>query len=283
VTVINRDLARGDFFVCASERQRAFWLGALSHAGRVNPTMFDADRALRQLIDVVPFGAPAGSPPPPRGALRRHFPGIGQGDPVVVWGGGVYDWFDPLSPVRAVDRLRHSHPDIRLVFLGMANPNPDIKEMARAVELRTLSAELGLTDRHVFFNDRWVPYDSWGAYLADADVAVSMHLDNLETRYSFRTRVLDYLWARLPMVLTAGDSLSEIVTAHGLGVAVAPGDVEGIEAGLARLLAHRPPPEAFEPVLTRLQWAEVARPLMRWAQDPRAAPDRAQPVAHTGS
>ena len=37
VPVINDDLARGDFFLCASERQRDFWLGALSHAGRVNP------------------------------------------------------------------------------------------------------------------------------------------------------------------------------------------------------------------------------------------------------
>jgi hypothetical protein len=154
--------------------------------------------------------------------------------------------------------------------------------MARAVELRALSAELGLTDHHVFFNESWVPYDSWGAYLADADVAVSMHLANLETRYSFRTRVLDYLWARLPMVLTVGDTLSEVVTANGLGVAVAPGDVDGIEAGLARLLSQRPPPEAFEPVLARLRWAEVAQPLVRWAEDPHPAPDRPQPV-HAGS
>ncbi len=30
VAVINDDLRRGDFFLCASERQRDFWLGALS-------------------------------------------------------------------------------------------------------------------------------------------------------------------------------------------------------------------------------------------------------------
>ena len=60
----------------------------------------------------------------PTPVLRRHFPAIGADDPVVVWGGGVYDWFDPLSLVRAVDQLRKSVPDIRLVFLGMTNPNP---------------------------------------------------------------------------------------------------------------------------------------------------------------
>ena len=282
VAVINRDLGRGDFFLCASERQRDFWLGSLSHAGRVNPATFTRDGALRGLIDVVPFGIAAEAPRADPGALRRHFPGIGPGDPVVVWGGGVYDWFDPLSLVRAVDRLRRTVPDLRLVFLGMANPNPGIPEMARAVELRALSAELGLTGRTVFFNDRWVPYDVWGAYLLDADVAVSTHLDTLETRYSFRTRVLDYLWARRPMVLTAGDALSEVVAAHGLGVAVAPGDTEGIVAGLTELLSHPPGPEDFEPVLAGLRWAEVARPLVRWLEDPRPAPDRAAAAAPAG-
>src|SRR5580704_2655596 len=88
VSVINEDLRRGDIFLCASERQRDFWLGALSHAGRVNPANYDDDPTLRRLIDVVPFGL---DPEPPTAAgpvLRRHFPAIGADDPIVVWGGG---------------------------------------------------------------------------------------------------------------------------------------------------------------------------------------------------
>ncbi len=59
VAVIGEDLAGGDFFVCASERQRDFWLGALASAGRVNPATTAGDPGLRSLIDVVPFGLPA--------------------------------------------------------------------------------------------------------------------------------------------------------------------------------------------------------------------------------
>ena len=29
---------RGDFFVCASERQRDYWLGMLAAEGRITPT-----------------------------------------------------------------------------------------------------------------------------------------------------------------------------------------------------------------------------------------------------
>ena len=84
------------------------------------------------------------------------------------------------------------------------------------------------------------PYTPGASYLLDADVAVSIHLDNLETRFSFRTRVLDYLWARRPMILTGGDALGELVAARGLGITVAPGDVDAIAAALVQLLSDGP-------------------------------------------
>jgi hypothetical protein len=273
VSVINEDLARGDFFLCASERQRDFWIGALSHARRVNPATYTDDPTLRRLIDVVPFGLPAEPPVAAGPVLRRHFPAIADRDPVVVWGGGVYDWFDPVSLVRAVDRVRSRIPNIRLVFLGMSNPNPDIVEMARAVELRAVSDELALTGSTVFFNDQWVPYAAWGSYLLDADIAVSIHLDNLETRFSFRTRILDYLWARRPMILTGGDALSDLVAARGLGITVEPGNVMSIVDALLQLLGDRPPAADFGPTLDEFQWPAVGAPLVRWIEQASRAPD----------
>ncbi|HLN42650.1 MAG TPA: hypothetical protein VK215_09355 [Acidimicrobiales bacterium] len=273
VSVINEDLRRGDFFLCASERQRDFWLGALSHAGRVNPATYDDDPTLRRLVDVVPFGLPPEPPVPAGPVLRDHFPGIGAADPVVVWGGGVYDWFDPVSLVRAVDTVRGTIPDLRLVFLGMTNPNPGLAEMARAVELRKVSDELALTGSTVFFNDRWVPYHAWGSYLLDADVAVSIHLDNVETRFSFRTRILDYLWARRPMILTGGDALGDLVAARGLAITVAPGDVGAIAGALTRLLTEGLPGADFAPTVAQFQWPVVAEPLLGWLDGARRAPD----------
>ena len=40
-------LAIGDFFFCASERQRDWWLGMLEGAGRINPYTIAADPSLR--------------------------------------------------------------------------------------------------------------------------------------------------------------------------------------------------------------------------------------------
>jgi glycosyltransferase involved in cell wall biosynthesis len=273
VSVIGDDLRRGDFFLCASERQRDFWLGSLATLGRVNPATYGQDPNLLALIDVVPFGIPAEEPARVGPGVRETFPGIGPDDPVVIWAGGVYNWFDPISLVEAVDRLRGRIPNIRLVFLGMRHPNPDIPEMRVAVELRQLSDRRGLTDTHVFFNQGWVPYDQRATFLLDADIGVSTHLAHLETRFSFRTRVLDYLWAGLPSVLTAGDTLSEEIDRSGIGVAVPPGDPDAIADAIFRLLESPPSRQAVAAHAEGYRWPEVAVPLVRYASAPWRAAD----------
>lgn len=275
VSVINDDLAHGDFFLCASERQRDFWLGSLASLGRLNPATYAADPTLRNLIDVVPFGLDPTPPPAGDGVLRRLFPPIGPADPVVIWGGGVYNWFDPLSLLQATERLLTRRPDLRLVFLGMRNPNPGIPEMRVAAELRAESDRMGLTGTHVFFNEGWVPYDQRGAYLADADVGASTHRDHVETHFSFRTRVLDYLWVGLPMVLTGGDTLSDGIDGAGLGVAVAPGDPAAIAAAIDRILADPPGRDAIRRYGAGFGWDRVSGPLVDFATSPRPAADRA--------
>ena len=277
VGVLNEQLLRGDFFLCASEKQRDFWLGQLSALGRVNPLTYDEDGTMRSLIAVVPFGISDAPPVHSRPALKGVLPGIGLDDKVVLWGGGIYNWFDPLTLLHAVDRLRHRLPNVRLFFMGLRHPNPDIPEMRMAVAARALSDQLGLTDTHVFFNEGWVEYEDRQNYLLEADVGVSTHIDHLETAMSFRTRILDYLWASLPVVCTAGDSLADMVEAQGLGLTVPSGDVEALEAALFRLLDdegfRKGCAENVVRVVPGLLWSQGLRPLVEFCRAPRRAPD----------
>src|SRR5439155_14894704 len=93
--VLNDQLLRGDFFLCASSKQRDFWLGQLAALGRVNPHTYDEDETLESLITVVPFGLADIKPVQERPAIKGVVPGIGPDDKVILWGGGVYNWFDP--------------------------------------------------------------------------------------------------------------------------------------------------------------------------------------------
>ncbi|MBA2607969.1 MAG: glycosyltransferase [Actinobacteria bacterium] len=277
VAVLNEQMARGDFFLCASEKQRDFWLGALAALGRVNPLTYDADPSLRSLIDVVPFGVDDEPARQVKHAIRGVVDGIGVDDDVLLWGGGVYNWFDPLTLIRAVDAVRDRRPNVRLYFLGMKHPNREVRQMRMATEAMALAGDLGLTGKHVFFNYDWVPYEQRADWLLDADIGVSTHLDHVETAFSFRTRMLDYLWAGLPIVCTAGDSMGELVAEHELGTAVPPGDVTALADALNALLGNdarrQTAAAAVRAIAPNFAWSSALAPIVSFCASPRRAPD----------
>lgn len=286
-SVLNDAMRRGDYFLCATERQRDFWFGSLASLGRMNPATYEADTTFEALIGVVPFGIPMSPPLKKREVLRGVVPGIGADDRVLLWGGGVYNWFDPLTLIEAVDIARHQVPEVRLVFLGMTHPNPDLPPMRVAAEARVRADELGLTDRHVFFNHGWVPYDERADYLLEADIGVSTHQLHIETRFSFRTRLLDYLWAGLPIITSEGDAFADLTRSEDIGEAVPTAQPGPLAHAIVALLqdddrritcaanARR--------VAERFRWAEVLKPLVAFCDAPTRAADQPSPHARARS
>jgi glycosyltransferase involved in cell wall biosynthesis len=276
VDLLNEQLRRGDFFLCASERQRDFWIGQLAAVGRVNEIVYDATPDLRGFLSVVPFGIDEQPPVGGAPAMREVVPGIGVDDEILYWGGGIYNWFDPLTLIHAVAALVATRPRLRLFFAGTRHPSADADVMHMLREARELADGLGLTDRHVFFHD-WVPFAERGRFLLEADIGVSTHFDHVETAYSFRTRILDYLWAGLPTVTTAGDVLADLLTASGAGAAVPPTDVEALTAVLAELLDDGGRRDSMSRAATSLghdlQWSRVLAPLVEYCRAPHRAPD----------
>ena len=274
----------GDFFVCASERQRMLWLGWLEAAGRVNPLTFDDDPTLRKLIDVVPTGIPAQPPQRTTPLARSVIPGIGLQDALLVWGGGIWNWLDPLTLIRAVGKVAEVRPNVRLFFPGPRHPYREfVPDMAMRQAAVQLSEQLGLTGKHVFWGD-WVAYHERQNYLLEADIGCSLHFDTVESTFAFRTRILDYVWASLPMVVTRGDATSELVERYGLGVVVDYEDVGGVAQAITQLLST--PREEFrlrfEAAQRDWSWERSARPLVHFCQNPRPAPDRSLPDGYQG-
>jgi len=266
-----------DFMLCASEPQRDYWLGMASAAGRVNAWTHDDDPLLERLIAVVPFGLPAEPPTHTRPVLKGVHPGIAPSDKVVLWGGGIWDWFDAPTAIRAIGRLSADRPDTKLFFMGLDRPNRAAPRMSATDAALDLARDIGVLDRSVFFND-WVAYDDRQNYLLEADVGISLHRPLLESRLAFRTRFLDYLWAGLPIVATEGDVLGAEVKARGLGTVVAPGDVAGT-ADAIRTLVDTPTLKAryapqFAAAAACYRWDVVAAPLVEFCRHPRTAPDK---------
>src|SRR5438067_242607 len=125
------------------------------------------DPGLRTLIDVVGFGVPESPPEPTRAPVLRGgvFPEDAR---IMVWNGGLWDWLDPLTVLRALALLRERDGRWRLAFLGTAPPGGGAG-MAMGRRAAELAAELGIGDV-VHFHDGWTPYAERAAPLLECDL-----------------------------------------------------------------------------------------------------------------
>lgn len=284
--ILNRQLQVGDFFICASDRQRDYWLGMLGAVGRVNPSNYAADKSLRRLIDVVPFGLPTTPPQQTKPALKGVHPGIGADDKLILWGGGLWDWFDPLSLVHALAQVVQIRPDVKLFFFAKQHLDPSVVPgMGMPGKVEALAQKLGLLDTHLFFGD-WVAYDERQNYLLEADIGVSIHLDHVETRFAFRTRILDYIWAGLPMILTEGDVMADAAAAAGVARLVPEQNPDAIAQAILEMLDGLDDPAradslqaGFDQLRQTHTWEKAVQSIVDFCHNPYLAPDKQDDLA----
>lgn len=280
VSLLNEQISRADCFLCASEQQRSLWLGNLSALGRLNPATYLADPTFESLLRVVPFGLPPERPTQQRHGIKGAVPGISATDKVLIWGGGIYNWFDPVTLIEAMGLISESHPHVKLFFLSARHFNVDVPEMRALADAVEAAERLDVVGRTVFFNDSWVDYETRADYLLDADLGVSTHVWHAETRFSFRTRVLDYLWAGLPIVATEGDVFADLIRRHDLGAVLPAEDARAAADAITGLLDD---PERMaavrrnvEEVRAEFTWERVLEPLVSFCLDPVPAADRSE-------
>jgi hypothetical protein len=233
-------LLHGDLFLCASEAQRLFYVGAMLSVGRVNPVTFED---LDGLIRVAPFGV---APPRAAGPAALHRRG--------VLFGGIYDWYDAVLAIEAVKLA-----GLTLTFTR--HPNPDITpqgELARAMQY--------VKDNRIDFVEfvPWVPYDDRGAFYDRFAAALMTFPQSLETDLSMRTRVYDYLWAGLPIVSSSAPGTDDIIGKYG---AVVAGDNPADYAKALLKVTQTPIDTAA--FVEEHQWPRTLAPLVDFCRAPR--------------
>jgi glycosyltransferase involved in cell wall biosynthesis len=271
-----------DIVSCAGERQRELLQGDIDALA--------GPRATPPAVVNVPFGLPPAPAQSSDHPLRAHFPEIGPDDPVVLWWGKVWKWFDAASAIKAFAIVARQRPDARMVISAGKAPTARFDRSERTEDARELARELGLLGRNVFFLDEWTPYDGRHAYLQDADVGFVLHADTPEAPFAARARYMDYLWTALPCVLADGDEIADRFGASGFASLVSPGDVEGAAAAVLHLIedagARERAQVAGRALADEYRWSALVRPLATAIEervaDQRTTPRPARMLASVG-
>jgi glycosyltransferase involved in cell wall biosynthesis len=233
---IHRALLRGDFFLCASEPQRLFWIGALLGSGREL-------EAFERRVAIVPTGVP---PPQPHRPTAKS---------QALLFGTIYEWYDPLLAIEAVRRARRFLPALTLTF----SEHPNAAGTPRLLEEKIRASAAPF----VRFAT-WAAYAERAAAYATFSAALITTPDSLENDLSLRTRVIDFLWGGLPTVLTPGGATAALVHDYAAG-AVAARDPDALCEAIVRLhdpSAHAAAQRGAERFAAEHQWETVAAPLL---------------------
>ena len=273
-TVLAMQLTFADFVLTCNERQRDSYVGMMISLGLISPRVYDADPTLRRYIDSAPHGIRPELPEPGPRVLRGVREGFAEDDRIIIWNGGIIQWYDPATLLEALRIL--GRDDIKLLFLGAAYPG--IKELGKGVrfqDAKAIAGRNGQLDRTVFFEEGWVSHEVAKRYVQEADISVCCYFDNLETRYSHRTRFVDLIWAELPFICTHGDVLAEEVAQNTWGVVVPEEDPPALARAIEKLIDDRDFHARCKANLAAsrasLQWDETMKPLIDFCSQPEAS------------
>jgi glycosyltransferase involved in cell wall biosynthesis len=243
-------LLRGDFFLCASEAQRLFYVGILLAVGRLNPISFESDPHLDSLLRIAPFGV---APPRPMPDTR----------PNAVLFGGIYDWYDPIIAIDAIAIARDTIRDLTLTFTR--HPNPEFTpqgETARAMEYAK-------TRRYEFVQFvPWAAYDERGVFFDRFSAALLTFRQSIETDLSMRTRIYDYLWGGLPIVTSSAPGTDDIIKRYNAGVVIEGEDPRDYARAVLEVI-ERGHATGTRDFVDDHQWSRTLAPLVEFCRAPR--------------
>ncbi len=196
-------MSRGDYFLYASESQKLYLLGYLSGCLMLNPLTY---REIERRLIKLPYCYFR--------ADESHRITSKIDKPTLLWYGGLYSWFDIGSLVPGLLQIKNKYKDFQFILAGAKNPyvaDPSLVAAYNA-SMKTLEPikDFLIEIPHQSYDKRFITYSK-------ATAIVYINKSGLENELAWRTRLVDYILAKKPIITNGGDPLGEDLILNGLG------------------------------------------------------------------
>lgn len=243
-----RALRSADYFTCAGEKQKAYFISWLIAAG-FDPSQIN--------ISVIPISFPPELP-----SHKEKLEEI-----TVVYSGIFLPWQDPAKSLRSLIRVMMQENKGRLLFFGGLHPHHNVDPGIFTEFIKELK-DCSRVDLR-----KSIPYNDLIEILPRAHAAVDLMSRNLEREISFNVRTVMYLWCGLPVIYNDYSELSPRIQDYDAGWILDPEDEKGQENVFRRVLndAEERRSKSINAGLlakNELNWRETMKPLIRYCRNP---------------
>lgn len=241
-------LRRGDLFLCASKPQKRYYQGVISALGRMNPVTYNQD-----LILIVPYGIYREEPEQKNTPISDLIGKNADKYKKVLWFGGIYPWFDLNDLIDAIKIVDKDIPT-KLIIVGAKNPfnnHPDFNR--KYDELISYIDDNNLGDLVVI--QEWIDFNDRANWYLDSDIVVVVNKKGIENELAWRTRLVDFTWANLPILTNAGDPLGDHLIEMSAASKLTSLESAGIAKDLRKLLQTPATLKAMQKQLSEIKSA----------------------------
>lgn len=266
-----RAIERADFFSAVSERQMWSIVGELGLLGRLNQWTSG-----HELATTIPIASES----EPYSMTRRVIRGTLVDDSafVILYSGGYNTWTDVDTLFAALEQVMSQRPEVVFVSTGGRIEGHDDLTFVRFQRMIEGSPHW---ERYKL--QGWVPSEDVPGYYLESDLAVNVDRMSYEALLGSRTRVLDWLRAGLPFVMSSLTELGEQAAAARAGLTYRAGDVQDLTACLLRCITDPVERQAMGQrgralLLEKFTYQATSQRLLAWAERPARAPDTDRPV-----
>ena len=258
----------GDFFLTAGERERYYLLGLLAASKRMSHGRHNETDPLIHLIPMTP----PQEPPAPSKKLMQKKPG----EFVLLVAGAFLPWYDYTTFFKALRILdKKAKSNLKVLFMGGNPRDPKFERLVKKM------GKLSKMQEKIVYTGT-VPFKQRANYYSLADVAINIPANTIEDELSVRTRVVDYIWAGLPILTPAKDEYSTAVVEADAGFAYQAGDASSLAQAIEKIITH---PERLEQSRKNMRFLLEGKfnlknyilPLEKFIRDPYINPSRLTP------
>ncbi len=259
-------LERGDRFSAVSRAQSSALEGQLAMSGRMSRRT-----AYYRMTQTIPCSLDPAITPLENDPLRGEL--VPEDSFVVLWSGGFNTWCDVDTLFLGIEKAMARTNKMHFVATG-----GDLGEQDTSTYLHFTRLVEHSNFKERFHLQGWVPYSSLMQYYALADVAVNSDRSLLEVRLGTKTRFMEWIACRVPIITSRLSELSRELERSKGALAFPPGDAEALSSHLLWASSHpeelkKMAAKAYAHASNRFNVEHTTRALVQWARRPRRSPD----------